>query len=131
MSLCILNGPIPTNGWNTPEIQLGILKTSPSAFQLQDITAHTVTPLLLLKPLNTHETQETPPNPSTCYTLPCFPSFHHKSLQSSLFSSSPAPDTLPCNSYGKKVPNWYGPYAYYSFDKGVACTQHIQLPIHM
>ena len=39
------------------------------------------------------------------------------------------PPPPPCNSYAK-VPNEYGPYAYYSLDKGVACAQHIQLPTH-
>jgi hypothetical protein len=41
-----------------------------------------------------------------------------------------APCTPPlCNSCAK-VPNQYGPYAYCSLDKGVACAQHIQLPTH-
>ena len=34
-----------------------------------------------------------------------------------------------CLSYAN-VNNYYGPYAYCSLDKGVACTQHIQLRIH-
>ena len=34
------------------------------------------------------------------------------------------PPRRPCNSYGK-VPSQYGPYAYCSLDKGVACTYHI------
>ena len=29
------------------------------------------------------------------------------------------------------VHNYYGPYAYCSLDKGVACAQHIQLPTHV
>ena len=35
----------------------------------------------------------------------------------------------PCISYAN-VHNFYGPYAYCSLDKGVACTQHIQLLTH-
>ena len=35
----------------------------------------------------------------------------------------------PCISYAN-VHNYYSPYAYCSFDKGVACAQHIQLPTH-
>ena len=35
----------------------------------------------------------------------------------------------PCISYAN-VHNYYGPYAYCSLDKGVACAQHIQLPTH-
>ena len=35
----------------------------------------------------------------------------------------------PCISYAN-VRNYYGPYAHCSLDKGVACTQHIQLPTH-
>ena len=35
----------------------------------------------------------------------------------------------PCISYAN-VNDYYGPYAYCSLDKGVACTQHIQLPTH-
>ena len=35
----------------------------------------------------------------------------------------------PCISYAI-VHNYYGPYAYCSLDKGVACAQHIQLPTH-
>ena len=35
----------------------------------------------------------------------------------------------PCVSYAN-VHNYYGPYAYCNLDKGVACTQHIQLPTH-
>ena len=35
----------------------------------------------------------------------------------------------PWNSYAK-IPNSYGPYAYYNLNKGVACAQHIQLPTH-
>ena len=35
----------------------------------------------------------------------------------------------PCISYAN-VHNYSGPYAYCSLDKGVACTQHIQLPTH-
>ena len=34
-----------------------------------------------------------------------------------------------CISYAN-VHNYYGPYAYCSLDKGVACTQHIQLPTY-
>ena len=34
-----------------------------------------------------------------------------------------------CPSY-TNVHNYYGPYAHCSLDKGVACTQHIQLPTH-
>ena len=34
-----------------------------------------------------------------------------------------------CISYAN-VNNYYGPYAYCSLDKGVACAQHIQLPAH-
>ena len=34
-----------------------------------------------------------------------------------------------CISYAN-VHNYYGPYAYCSLDKGVACAQHIQLPTH-
>ena len=34
-----------------------------------------------------------------------------------------------CVSYAD-VHNYYGPYAYCSLDKGVACAQHIQLPTH-
>ena len=36
---------------------------------------------------------------------------------------------LPCISYAN-VHNYYGPYAYCSLDKGVACAQHIQLLTH-
>ena len=36
----------------------------------------------------------------------------------------------PCISYAN-VHKYYGPYAYCSLDKGVACVQHIQLPTHM
>ena len=36
---------------------------------------------------------------------------------------------LPCISYAN-VHNYYGPYAYCSLDKGVACAQHTQLPTH-
>ena len=39
----------------------------------------------------------------------------------------PAPP--PCISY-TNVRNYYGPYAYCSLHKGVACAQHIQLPTH-
>ena len=35
----------------------------------------------------------------------------------------------PCTSYAN-VHNYYGPYAYCSLDKGVACAQHTQLPTH-
>ena len=35
----------------------------------------------------------------------------------------------PCISYAN-VHNYYGPYAYCSLDKGVACAQHIQLPTY-
>ena len=35
----------------------------------------------------------------------------------------------PCISYAN-VHNYYGPYAYCSLGKGVACAQHIQLPTH-
>ena len=35
----------------------------------------------------------------------------------------------PCISYAN-VHNYYGPYAYCSLDKGVACAQHIQLLTH-
>ena len=35
----------------------------------------------------------------------------------------------PCTSYAN-VHNYYGPCAHRSLDKGVACTQHIQLPTH-
>ena len=34
-----------------------------------------------------------------------------------------------CISYAN-VHNYYGPYAYCSLDKGVACAQHIQLLTH-
>ena len=34
-----------------------------------------------------------------------------------------------CISYAN-VHFYYGPYAYCSLDKGVACAQHIQLPTH-
>ena len=34
-----------------------------------------------------------------------------------------------CVSYAN-VHNYYGPYAYCSLDKGVACAQHIQLLTH-
>ena len=43
-------------------------------------------------------------------------------LQSVLVVTPP-----PCISYAN-VPNYYGPYAHCSLDKGVACAQHIQLP---
>ena len=33
-------------------------------------------------------------------------------------------------SCGTTVHNYYGPYAYCSFGKGIACVQHIQLPTH-
>ena len=39
------------------------------------------------------------------------------------------PPPPPCTSYAD-VHNYYGPYAYCSLDKGVACAQHIQLPTH-
>ena len=39
------------------------------------------------------------------------------------------PGPPPCISYAN-VHNYSGPYAYCSLDKGVACTQHIQLPTH-
>ena len=35
----------------------------------------------------------------------------------------------PCISYAN-VHNYYGPYAYCSIDKSVACAQHIRLPTH-
>ena len=35
----------------------------------------------------------------------------------------------PCISYAN-AHNYYGPYAYCSLDKGVACAQHIQLPTY-
>ena len=35
----------------------------------------------------------------------------------------------PCISYAN-VHNYYGPYADYSLEKGVACARHIQLPTH-
>ena len=41
-------------------------------------------------------------------------------------NSTPPP---PCISYAN-VHNYYGPYAYCSLDKGVACAQHIQLLTH-
>ena len=39
-------------------------------------------------------------------------------------SPPPPPPPPTCNSYGK-VPNSYGPDAYCSLDKAVACTHHI------
>ena len=39
------------------------------------------------------------------------------------------PPPPPCISYAN-VHNYYGPYAYCSLDKGVACAQHIQLPTY-
>ena len=39
------------------------------------------------------------------------------------------PTPPPCISYAN-VHNYYGPYAYCSLDKGVACAQHIQLPTY-
>ena len=35
----------------------------------------------------------------------------------------------PSISYAN-VHNYYGPYAYCSLDKGVACAQYMQLPTH-
>ena len=46
-------------------------------------------------------------------------------LQATMGNLSPS----PCISYAN-VHNYYGPYAYCSLDKGVACAQHIQLPTH-
>ena len=47
-------------------------------------------------------------------------------IHSSKFNTQHPP---PCISYAN-VHNYYGPYAYCSLDKGMACAQHIQLPTH-
>ena len=39
------------------------------------------------------------------------------------------PPPLHCISYAN-VRNYYGPYTHCSLDKGVACSQHIQLLAH-
>ena len=39
------------------------------------------------------------------------------------------PPPPPCISHAN-VHTYYGPYAYCSLDKGVACAQHIHLPTH-
>ena len=43
--------------------------------------------------------------------------------------SLPSVPPPPCISYAN-VHYYYGPYAYCSLDKGVACAQHIQVPTH-
>ena len=68
-------------------------------------------------------TQHAANAPSVCPTHHAWPK--HRELRN--FCVPPSP---PCLSYAK-VRNQYGPYAYCSLDKAVACARHIQLPAHM
>ena len=49
-------------------------------------------------------------------------------LEQCLLRTDVSPPPL-CNSYAK-VRNEYGPYAYCSYYKGVACARHIKLPTY-
>ena len=66
-------------------------------------------------------------HPRTVRWLPYTQAGHERQLQRSTAQAGAPPP--PCISY-TNVHNYYGPYAYCSLDKGVACAQHIQLPTH-